>query len=212
LPRWFSLFDTLPITPALPIAFFFARRCRPVTLLSLPPRPSPRRLPALLAAITLARLNWTKPLVATFNRQRRVRGRRSRCFRPPRSWFGAERVESSTGLTGVWLPESSCPGGDWHPLRRAAGPVQRELKTLSQMARAPRDPSFPARGGAVSRVSPTLAPCVVLKPVPVTVRATGRHHLFAARRLAGRRSGAFSDRHQQIVLQSHVWCRRRQAS
>jgi len=38
-----------------------------------------------------------------------------------------------------------------------------------------------------------------LKPVPVMVCATGRHHLFAARRLAGRRSGTFSDRHQQKV-------------
>jgi hypothetical protein len=66
LPRWFSLFDTLAITPTLPIAFFFTRRGRPVTLLGLPPRPLPRRLPALFAAIALARFHRTKPLVATF--------------------------------------------------------------------------------------------------------------------------------------------------
>jgi hypothetical protein len=66
LLRWFSLFDTLAVTPTLPIAFFFTRRGRPVTLLGLPPRPLPRRLPARLAAIALARFHRTKPLVATF--------------------------------------------------------------------------------------------------------------------------------------------------
>ena len=60
------LSDALAVTPALPIAFFFARRRRPVTLLGLPPRPLPRRLPALLAAIALARLKRTKTLVAAF--------------------------------------------------------------------------------------------------------------------------------------------------
>jgi hypothetical protein len=66
LRRWFPLFDTLPVTLALSIAFFFARHRRPVNLLGLPPRPLPRRLPAWLAAIALARFNGTKTPIAAF--------------------------------------------------------------------------------------------------------------------------------------------------
>jgi hypothetical protein len=60
------LSDTLAVTPVLPVAFFFARRRRPVTLLRLPARPLPRGLPALLAAIALARLAGMKTLVTAF--------------------------------------------------------------------------------------------------------------------------------------------------
>ena len=47
------------------LAFCFGRRRRPITLLRLPPRPLPRRLPAFWAAIALARRHRTKtPLTA----------------------------------------------------------------------------------------------------------------------------------------------------
>src|SRR6266566_7705910 len=52
----FSAFDALPVAPALPVPFLLARRRLPISLLRLPSRPSPRRFPAICAAITLARL------------------------------------------------------------------------------------------------------------------------------------------------------------
>jgi hypothetical protein len=61
----FPLFDSLAITQALSTAFFPACACRPITLLRLPSRPSPRRLPARLAAVALARLQWQKSPFAT---------------------------------------------------------------------------------------------------------------------------------------------------
>ena len=80
------LSDTLAVTPVLPVAFFFARRRRPVTLLSLPARPLPRGLPALLAAIALARLAGMKTLVTAF--QQTTAGARTagRAF-PPAAVF-----------------------------------------------------------------------------------------------------------------------------
>ena len=64
--RWFSVSDTLPIAPALPVPLLFAGRSVPVSLLGFPPRPSPRRLPALLAAIALPRLSRPKVLLTSF--------------------------------------------------------------------------------------------------------------------------------------------------
>src|SRR6202142_2905542 len=62
---WFPAFDALPVTPVLPVPFSLARRRRAVSLLRLPPRPLPRRLPAALAAIALARLPRIKALLAS---------------------------------------------------------------------------------------------------------------------------------------------------
>jgi len=64
--RWFSVPDTLPIAPALPVPLLFAGRSVPVSLLGFPPRPSPRRLPALLAAIALPRMSRPKVLLTSF--------------------------------------------------------------------------------------------------------------------------------------------------
>src|SRR5689334_5356547 len=62
---WFPVFDALPVASALPAPFLLARRRRPVSLLRLPPRPLPRCLPAVLAAIALSRLPWMKTLLAS---------------------------------------------------------------------------------------------------------------------------------------------------
>src|SRR5882724_2798637 len=62
---WFPVFDTLPIASALIVPFLLARRRLPVSLLGSPPRPFPRRLPASVAAIALARLQGMKALLAT---------------------------------------------------------------------------------------------------------------------------------------------------
>ena len=64
--RWFSVPDTLPIAPALPVPLLFAGRSVPVSLLGFPPRPGPRRLPALLAAIALPRMSRPKVLLTSF--------------------------------------------------------------------------------------------------------------------------------------------------
>ena len=61
---WFSTLDALPVTPALPVTFLFARRLGPVALLGLPPRPGARRFPALLTAVALPRPSRPKALLA----------------------------------------------------------------------------------------------------------------------------------------------------
>jgi len=67
LPLWFlPVFNEFAVTAALPVAFFSAPRCRPITLLGLPSRPSPRFPPALFAAIALARLARAKPMLTAF--------------------------------------------------------------------------------------------------------------------------------------------------
>jgi len=63
---WFPAPHALPVAPALPVAFLLARRRLPVAVLRLPLRPLPGRLPAPLAAITLARLPGMKALLASF--------------------------------------------------------------------------------------------------------------------------------------------------
>src|SRR5579864_7074992 len=66
---WLCLFpvpDPLPVAPALTIPFLLSCRRLPVSLLRLPPRPSPRRRSAALAAIALACLPGMKPLLAFF--------------------------------------------------------------------------------------------------------------------------------------------------
>lgn len=57
--------DAFAVPPALPVALFLARHGRPVTLLSFPPRPFPRRPMALFAAIALPRMTSTKTLPAS---------------------------------------------------------------------------------------------------------------------------------------------------
>src|SRR5271169_799149 len=62
----FPAADPLPVAPALAVAFLLACRRLPVALLRLPLLPLPRCLPAVLAAITLARLPRMKTLLAPF--------------------------------------------------------------------------------------------------------------------------------------------------
>ena len=65
MPRWFPLFDALPVTPALLVPLLFARRFDPVLLPGLPLRPLARRLSAAIAAIALPSMAWAKPLCAS---------------------------------------------------------------------------------------------------------------------------------------------------
>jgi hypothetical protein len=64
--RLFPAFDALAIAPALTVASLSPRRRFPVSLLVFPPRPFPRRFPALLAAVALPRLPGLKALLAPF--------------------------------------------------------------------------------------------------------------------------------------------------
>ena len=191
------------------MAFFFARRRRPVTLLSLPPRPLPCRLPALGAAIALARLHRTKTLVAPFQ-ETAARPRTTDRASPAAVFLilgGACRIlERAHGslAPGKLMPRrglASSPG------RSRSGSVQ----TPDSIANDPGPACplllflFPARGGAVkpaSSAAPLASPLWVpevsfgFETVSVMVGATGRHHLLAARRDVGRQSGTLSGRHQ----------------
>src|SRR5437867_1659650 len=69
-PCGFSAFYAFPVSLALPVPFLLARRRLPISLLRLPARPSPRRLPAICAAITLARLPGMEALLAPFQQTR----------------------------------------------------------------------------------------------------------------------------------------------
>jgi len=62
---WFPAFDPLAVAPALTVPLLLARCRRPVSLLRLPPRPLPRRLPAMFAAIALTLLPGMKAMLAS---------------------------------------------------------------------------------------------------------------------------------------------------
>ena len=62
---WFPSPHPLPVATALAVPFLLAGRRLPVSLLRLPPRPFPRRLPARFAAIPLVRLSRMKTQLAT---------------------------------------------------------------------------------------------------------------------------------------------------
>ena len=146
--RWFSVSDTLPIAPALPVPLLFAGRRVPVSLLGFPPRPSPRRLPALLAAIALPRLPWPKVLLTSFEQT------------PPGPWPAHQPLVSAAlfifGMAcstlgraqGRSLLPEALPGGDGTPLRGAADlQVSTKSTTLSHRsdfgwARSPRVLNF----------------------------------------------------------------------
>src|ERR1017187_8211324 len=130
---WFPAAHPLPVAPALAVPFLFTRRRLAVSLLRLPPRPFSRRLPAALAAIALARLPGMKALRAPFQQQRRVRGRRAICRRPPAGF--------STGLVGF----SGGPmGGDdsqkllpWRGIHSSPGrkpPAQLRINNVTETA------------------------------------------------------------------------------
>jgi len=192
------------------MAFFFARRRRPVTLLSLPPRPLPGRFPALGAAIALARLNRTKTLVAPFQ-ETAARPRTTDRASPPAVFLilgGACRIlERAHGslAPGKLMPRrglASSPG------RSRSGSVQTPDSIANDPARPvrcfyfffpPAAARFKPAGSAAPLASPLWVPEVslALKPVSVMVGAIGRHHLLAARRPVGRQSGTLSGRHQQ---------------
>jgi hypothetical protein len=72
----FPAFDALAVASALPVASLFATGCLAVLLLRLPPRPLPRLLPALRAAIALARVPRMHTLLAAFQQT-------APCSRPP---------------------------------------------------------------------------------------------------------------------------------
>src|SRR6266542_2891032 len=78
----FPAFDALPVAPALAVSFLPARRRRPVSLLRLPARPFPRRLPAPFAAVALARLSGMEALFAPFQQTRAGSRPAGQSFRP----------------------------------------------------------------------------------------------------------------------------------
>jgi len=63
--RRFSAPDALPVALALTVPFLFARCGEPVSLLGLPPRPCPRRFPALAAAKAPSSVSRPKTLLTS---------------------------------------------------------------------------------------------------------------------------------------------------
>ena len=128
---WLAVSDSLAITPALPVA----------SSLFLPPSldssvaPSSATIAAPLAGIrrcnsAVRARRGQKRRSHPFSRQQRVRGRRPGGWPGSRSSAGS--VESSSGPTGVWLPEAHALEGTSLLSGAQQVPVQRRLKSLSQ--------------------------------------------------------------------------------
>ena len=127
---WLAVSDSLSITPALPVTSLFSYCRRSIVLLRLPARPSPRRAPAFVTAITLSRsLRRKMPLASLQQTATRPRAPAGPLAGFP--IFGRE-CRILVRAHGSVAPGSSCPGEDLTPLRGAANPVQRRLKSLSQ--------------------------------------------------------------------------------
>jgi hypothetical protein len=183
----FPLFDALAVTPALPVAFFFTRRRRPVVLLGLPSRPLPRRLPAPWAAIALARLHRTKTLVTAFQ-QTAARPRPAGRAFPP-----AVFLILAGGCRILDRAHGSVAPGKLMPRRGLASPPRRSnsgsVRTQDFIADEPGAAwwflrfSFPASGGRGYRMSSTIqAPALsvprfgtspILRPDPVKAYNVG---------------------------------------
>ena len=142
----------MPVAPALPVAFLFARRRRPVLVLALPPRPYPRRLPAMRAAIALPRVSRTKAPLASFEQTPPGTGPSRRPF-PSAGLliFGMACRTLGKAHGRSLLPEAPALEGNRNPLQGAADlPVSTKPTTLSQRsdARGLAVSLFSASGGA----------------------------------------------------------------
>jgi len=146
-----AAFDALAITTALPVAPGFSRRRRSVTLLCLPAGPVPRRAPAFLAAVALARpLRAETPFTSFQQTAARPRAAPWFCRRAGFLIVGwACRIFARAH--GSVAPGSSGLGGDSSPLRgqqvrcsvnsrvyrRATGRRPVRLSVVSPALRAP---------------------------------------------------------------------------
>ena len=158
MPLWFlPVFNDFAVTAALPFAFFPARRCRPITLLGLPSRPSPRLPPARFAAIALARLARAKPMLATF--QQTAAGARTadRPFPPAVFLILLRACRILVRAHGSVAPGKLIPrrGLASSPGRSSSGSVQTQdsIAPETGAARPFCGSLFPACGGAGCQIS-----------------------------------------------------------
>ena len=131
--RWFSVFDALPVTPALLVLLLFARRFGPV-LLPSPPTEHVRaalRQPSLQYRCRACRGRNRRS--HPFNRHRQVRGRRDGRFRPWAACLSPCLVGFSLGPMGGLAPRSSGPGGECHSSPGHRYPVPWKLNTVSKL-------------------------------------------------------------------------------
>ena len=142
--------DALAVTLALPVAFFFARRRRPVTLLGLPPRPLPRRSPALRTAIALARIERMKTLFATFQQTAARPRTAGRTFPPAVFLFFGRACRILDRAHGSVAPGKLMPrrGLASSPGRSRSGLERTQDSIAAEIAR-PGCFLFPACGAAV---------------------------------------------------------------
>jgi hypothetical protein len=171
LALWFlPVFNEFAVTAALPVAFFSARRCRPITLLGLPSRPSPGFPPALFAAIALARLARAKPMLTAF--QQTAAGARTadRPFPPAVFLILLRACRILVRAHGSVAPGKLMPrrGLASSPGRSSSGSVQ----TQDSIAAEPVPPGRSAVGfpaPAAARL-PNEQVCPALLPVDSSVR------------------------------------------
>jgi hypothetical protein len=156
---WLAVSDSLSITPALPVTSLFSCRRRSIALLRLPARPSPRRAPAFVTAITLSRsLRRKMPLASLQQTATRPRAPAGRLAGFP--IFGRE-CRILVRAHGSVAPGSSCPGGDSTPLRGAAGSgsAQTQKFIADQPAAARASFSLAWRARLVGPLGPRLCSC-----------------------------------------------------
>ena len=142
----------------MPVALLFARRCSSIDLLSLPPRPGPRRLPAPLTAVALLRPSRLKVLLASL--EQTPPGPRSttlsaRPTLPPAALLIFEMACSTLGRAQgrSLLPEALLRRGSHSSPGRSRSSHQYELNnSIAKIGYPPLGrsgvPSFPASGAA----------------------------------------------------------------
>jgi hypothetical protein len=117
---WFPVPDPLPVAPALTIPFLLSCRRLPVSLLRLPPRPSPRRRSAAARCNSAGVLAWDETVarILSAGNTASVAGVPIASADPLD--FRDDLYDSREGPWEVMTPRSSCPGGGPIPLWGAA--------------------------------------------------------------------------------------------
>jgi hypothetical protein len=172
---------------ALPVAFLLGRRRGPAALLRLPPRPGPRRLPALLAAIALPGQSRLKPLLTSFEQTpSRPRPARQPLAQAARLIFGMACRTLGRAQGRSLLPEALSRRGRHSPSGAAESSHQNAINNSIAEIGCPLGPRlsavhfFPARGGAVVTFRRPV-PIVSFETSSVRLVSTHRYTALAAR-------------------------------
>ena len=150
----------------MPVPLLFAGRSVPVSLLGFPPRPGPRRLPALLAAIALPRMSRPKLLLTSFEQTLPGAGPAHQPFAAAALLIFGMACSTLGRAQGRSLLPEALPRSGWHssPGRsRSSGQVTKST-TLSHRS----DFSWPFHEPEFTMISPgeTEAGTAGMQPLP----------------------------------------------